>query len=427
MRTSDSIASVMAAFIRTQHDIRTVKKNKSGEVPGKEGKKGYTFYYADLAEVLKTVTEACRMHDIGLIQTQDLVGSTAVKITTRVVHTSGEWFETDFTVGAANIAPQTIGSSASYAKRYAIGATFGIVTERDDNGALGASGGVHRNDEKRAEMAAQAQEKRQELIGRIRNAGGMILGLDANRKSELVRLQESVIGTTTLENADERALATILGDFAKVYKRLQAEARAASASEEAAQPVQAPREAAAPPAAHAPVDKLAERVEALGEQIIRISRTYAGLLADKRSALIGQVALAAAPAVALERLVVAYEEILREAVAKAEAERAAKQAASQPAVPQADAAPAQPAPAYAPQNDHAHARGGAPSDMVQTAVSAILSVDEFFDGEIKAAIAKHLESGQSIEQISLAQAEAITADLRTLYKSAKANARAKAA
>jgi hypothetical protein len=56
-------------------------------------------------------------------------------IVTRIMHTSGQWMEDEgYILNPTKNDPQGMGSAVTYARRYTLGASLGIITEDDDDG-----------------------------------------------------------------------------------------------------------------------------------------------------------------------------------------------------------------------------------------------------------------------------------------------------
>jgi len=54
---------------------------------------------------------------------------------TRIIHQSGQWMEDGgYALNPSKNDPQGMGSAVTYARRYTIGSTLGIITEDDDDG-----------------------------------------------------------------------------------------------------------------------------------------------------------------------------------------------------------------------------------------------------------------------------------------------------
>jgi hypothetical protein len=86
--------------------------------------------YADLAGIRDAVTPALSKHGIAVVQGTEMDGERLV-VTTRIVHASGQWFESKFPIAIDK--PQAMGSSYTYAKRYSLAAICNIAADEDDD------------------------------------------------------------------------------------------------------------------------------------------------------------------------------------------------------------------------------------------------------------------------------------------------------
>lgn len=118
MRTSESIDKIALALHAFQNDITPPTKNK--ENPFFKSK------YADLSSLL----DHCRtgMLARGLV-------FCSVGLTSRIIHTSGQWIEGDFPCETSGLSAQQIGSAFTYSRRYAFQGLLGINAEEDDDAA----------------------------------------------------------------------------------------------------------------------------------------------------------------------------------------------------------------------------------------------------------------------------------------------------
>lgn len=148
MKQSETTSQLMAAFIKAQPQFRSAMKAKDNTY--------FHSKYADLAEVL----EACKkpLIDNGFAIMQPLSGEDGEKITitTRLVHTSGEWVEESVSCRPKDGTPQAFGSAATYLRRYSLASLLGVVTE-DDDGATG-SGTVDSKPTQRPEFEPKKEE-----------------------------------------------------------------------------------------------------------------------------------------------------------------------------------------------------------------------------------------------------------------------------
>lgn len=126
METSPSVKELQAALCDFQKGAIAVQKN--AENPGfKRGNKAMK--YADLNSILAVVLPALTAHGLAITQMPDAGG-----LTTRLMHISGEWMQATSQMQPVANTPQALGSAITYARRYALGAMLGIVTEDDDDG-----------------------------------------------------------------------------------------------------------------------------------------------------------------------------------------------------------------------------------------------------------------------------------------------------
>ena len=138
MRTSEAINEIAAALAAAQATYPAVGKDKTGAVRGrtKEGKEyQYEYDYADLASVLEVIRPCLAKQGIAVVQSAS-ADSAQVAVVTRLVHSSGQWFEASLIVEADGTAPQKLGSAITYARRYGFLALAGVAPrEEDDDGA----------------------------------------------------------------------------------------------------------------------------------------------------------------------------------------------------------------------------------------------------------------------------------------------------
>lgn len=127
MNTSEQINEIAAAMAKAQSQMRPAVKDSTNPA--------FRSKYADLA----AVWEACRepLTSNGIATLQDVVmGERGISVTTRLVHSSGQWIEHGpLTVPMAKQDAHAVGSATSYARRYGLSAAVGIVADDDDGNA----------------------------------------------------------------------------------------------------------------------------------------------------------------------------------------------------------------------------------------------------------------------------------------------------
>lgn len=137
---SDSIINLAKALCQTQATVEAVKKDANNPF--------FKSKYADLASIWHAIREALTSNGLSVLQEPSTEGN-KVRITTTLIHTSGEYVRSLLEVPALKVDPQGIGSAITYARRYALGAIVGIAPEDDDGNA--ASGGGDKKPQQRQE------------------------------------------------------------------------------------------------------------------------------------------------------------------------------------------------------------------------------------------------------------------------------------
>ncbi len=126
MKHSETINELATALAKAQAQIRPA--HKSSDNPFFKSK------YADLAAVIDSYREPLAAQGLSLSQHPSSEGSKVV-ITSLLMHTSGQWLESDLALTADKPTPQSIGSSVTYGRRYAAMAILGMAADDDDGNA----------------------------------------------------------------------------------------------------------------------------------------------------------------------------------------------------------------------------------------------------------------------------------------------------
>lgn len=133
-----STARLAAALSKFQGVMPTVTKNKTATIPGKEGRSGYSYNYADLADVTAAAMPLLSVNGLSFVTIPE-EGSRGFILRGVLLHESGESIEGFLPLhGNSN---QDMGSSLTYLRRYLLGALTGIVTDEDDDGTAGNTAG----------------------------------------------------------------------------------------------------------------------------------------------------------------------------------------------------------------------------------------------------------------------------------------------
>ncbi|BAQ84185.1 hypothetical protein [uncultured Mediterranean phage uvMED] len=131
MKTSESIKEISAAFCLAQAEMGGVINNKQNPAFKNNGKLST---YADFMAVVEAVKQPFCNNDLAYMQfpISNLEG---MGVVTRIMHKSGEWIESEFTMPLVKVSAHGAGSNFTYARRYALSAACGLPTQDDDGNA----------------------------------------------------------------------------------------------------------------------------------------------------------------------------------------------------------------------------------------------------------------------------------------------------
>lgn len=154
MKRSESIKNIAAALCKFQENVKNPKNTANNPY--------FKSKYAPLDEVINTIKPLLAENGLSYIQTPGGDGE-HITVTTMLMHSSGEWIESDPLVLKADKATaQGAGSAITYARRYSLCAVLGITSEDDDDGNI-ASGTINTDSNKKdmeADTINQSQAKR---------------------------------------------------------------------------------------------------------------------------------------------------------------------------------------------------------------------------------------------------------------------------
>ena len=127
MRNSESLASISPALVKAINAIEGVKKGAANPF--------FKSKYANLESVIEAAHDALAANGLAVMQGPGPMDGNCITLTTRLIHTSGEWIETDFSLPAGKMDPQAAGSAITYARRYSLMAMLNMPAVDDDGEA----------------------------------------------------------------------------------------------------------------------------------------------------------------------------------------------------------------------------------------------------------------------------------------------------
>ena len=130
MKTSETTREIYPAIIALQSQMTTIKRDK--EV--KTGK--YSFKYAPLDTIMEIMKPLFLVNGLAIVQAVN-----ADNLTSRLIHTSGEWIESETFLNRDHANMQGFGGEVTFKRRYALSALIGLVSD-DDNDAPASKKGI---------------------------------------------------------------------------------------------------------------------------------------------------------------------------------------------------------------------------------------------------------------------------------------------
>ena len=131
MRQSESINELATALAKAQGQMGAAIKGAENPF--------FKSSYADLGSVIKAIKEPFAANGLSYVQFPICQDNTA-GLVTRLMHSSGQWLEQDYTLPVGKFDAQGVGSAITYARRYALQAIAGIPAGDDDGNAASSPG-----------------------------------------------------------------------------------------------------------------------------------------------------------------------------------------------------------------------------------------------------------------------------------------------
>lgn len=128
MAQSEEMNEIFAALALAQGEGMAALKDATGQVGAQKTK------YADLASCWDACRAPLAKHGISVIQIPRAEGP-KVTVHTVLGHKSGQWIDGELCMTSGDATPRGMGSTITYARRYALCAMVGIAPEDDDGEA----------------------------------------------------------------------------------------------------------------------------------------------------------------------------------------------------------------------------------------------------------------------------------------------------
>lgn len=186
---SEDVTNIIKGLLEVQPALH-VTKNKKATIPGKDGKSGHAYGYADLASVWDACRDLLKAQGM-MVNHQNPVNSAdgSLTVTATLWHVSGQWMSSSITMKPSLMTPQGVGSALTYARRYTLSMLVGIVVDDDDDGSAGSRATAARN----IPAPDTLEAKRGTIITLLKN----YKGADKKEIAGLCRAYEDANGWTS--------------------------------------------------------------------------------------------------------------------------------------------------------------------------------------------------------------------------------------
>lgn len=126
--------NIASALVAALAELTVVEKGRTAKIEGREGRRGYEYEYADIADVVKITRPVLAENGlVALTPVHDHGNGLACTVT--LLHTSGERLDFGPFPFPHGKDAQATGSMVTYHRRYALVAALGMAAGDDDDGA----------------------------------------------------------------------------------------------------------------------------------------------------------------------------------------------------------------------------------------------------------------------------------------------------
>src|SRR5699024_9217589 len=189
MKTSETITEINKALVGFHNDIKQPLKDKANPF--------FKSKYVPLANIAEVIDEVAPKHGLAYLQEAFTTDTGQTGVVTRLVHESGEFYQTEpLILNADKNNAQGQGSVITYARRYQLASLFGITSDEDDDGN-------------------KASENAPSYKQRINDAYTAIQKVSKMNKTQVDNLIKDEMNTNSLSNVDDFDRFQILS---KIYK-----------------------------------------------------------------------------------------------------------------------------------------------------------------------------------------------------------------
>jgi len=161
MKTSESIKEIAIALVKAQDNITYAIKDSTNP--------HFKSRYADLGSVIHAIKESLNNFGIAFIQTPTESQPGTLALTTRLIHSSGEWIEDTAICPLQKNDPQGYGSALTYLRRYTLASITGLYQDDDDGEATRMNPEDYLKKIQSSKTIEELQANYASVIGEVKN------------------------------------------------------------------------------------------------------------------------------------------------------------------------------------------------------------------------------------------------------------------
>jgi hypothetical protein len=129
---SEHLNELAAALAKAQAQMRAADADGVGQIEREGSPQAYR--YATLTSVWNTARKPLTRNGLSVLQACEPGNRGELRLTTTLLHESGQWVSGTEVVPISAPTPQAFGSALTYARRYGLAAMVGLCVEEDDDG-----------------------------------------------------------------------------------------------------------------------------------------------------------------------------------------------------------------------------------------------------------------------------------------------------
>lgn len=180
MKTSDSIKQIAEALVSAQKEIKFAVKDSTNP--------HYKSKYANINSVIDAVKSPLNNNNIAILQSLSPSDDGKLHLTTRLIHSSGEWIEDVAVCPLQKQDAQGLGSAISYIRRYSLSAMCAVYADDDDGQSAALNAADYLQKIKDSQTLEDLQANYNFVMGEVKNdrtLSKMVIEAKDKRKAEL--------------------------------------------------------------------------------------------------------------------------------------------------------------------------------------------------------------------------------------------------